>query len=122
MEISDVRIYLRNENKLKAFVTVTIGKALVVHNMKVIQGLKGLLLCMPSRKGPDGKFRDVVHPITNDFRHELEQSVFRVYEEEVNKLSDGIAPKPSQAEPHEPQVALPSEGEHHEPRVVSGGQ
>ncbi|MBI4063103.1 MAG: septation protein SpoVG family protein [Elusimicrobia bacterium] len=90
MEISDVRVYLRNENKLKAFVTVTFNKVLVVHNMKIIQGQKGLLLCMPSRKGPDGKFRDVVHPITNDFRHALEQKVFGAYEDEVKKLSQGM--------------------------------
>ncbi|MBI2070446.1 MAG: septation protein SpoVG family protein [Elusimicrobia bacterium] len=93
MEISDVRVYLRNENKLKAFVTITLGKVLVVHNMKVIQGQKGLILCMPSRKGPDGKFRDVVHPITNEFRRELENKVFATYEEEVKKLSQGIHPK-----------------------------
>ncbi|MBI4370055.1 MAG: septation protein SpoVG family protein [Elusimicrobia bacterium] len=85
MEITDVRVYLRNENKLKAFATVTLGSVLVVHNMKVIQAPKGLILCMPNRKGPDGAFRDVVHPITNEFRHELEQRVFAVYDEELKK-------------------------------------
>lgn len=100
MEINDIRIYLRNENKLKAFVTVTLAKVLVVHNMKIVQGQKGLILCMPSRKGPDGKFRDIVHPITNEFRGELEKKIFSAYEEEVKKLSSTVIPQ-VQAEPQE---------------------
>ncbi len=86
MQVTEVRIYLRNEKKLKAFVTTTLDSALVIHNMKVIQGHKGLILCMPSRKGPDEKYRDVVHPINNDFRAEIEKKVFAAYEEEVKKI------------------------------------
>lgn len=90
MRVTEVRVYLRNETKLKAFVTVTLEDALVIHNMKIIHGQRGLLLCMPSRKGPDEKYRDVVHPINNQFRHEIEQNVFAAYEEEVKKLSQSL--------------------------------
>ncbi len=105
MEIDDIRVYVRNENKLKAFVTVTMDKVLVVHNMKIVQGQRGLILCMPSRKGPDGKFRDIVHPITNDFRAELEKRIFTVYEEEIKKLSATVAqaPEPALSPELEPQ-------------------
>lgn len=91
MQVTEVRVYLRNERKLKAFVTVTLDNCLVIHNMKVIQGQKGLILCMPSRKGPDDTFRDVVHPITNEFRADLEKSVFAAYEEEVKKLTQTLS-------------------------------
>lgn len=103
MQVTEVRVYLRNEMKLKAFVTVTLGHCLVIHNMKVIQGQKGLILCMPSRKGPDGTFRDVVHPITNEFRADLEKGVFAAYEEEVKKLTQTLP-----ANQPEPTVAVAS--------------
>ncbi|MFC1521068.1 SpoVG family protein [Elusimicrobiota bacterium] len=90
MEPTEIRIHLRNEKKLKAFVTVTLDNAFVIHNMKVIEGQKGLILCMPSRKGPDGQFRDVAHPISNEFRSLLEKKVFEAYEKEVKNLSDSV--------------------------------
>ena len=95
MQITEVRVYIRSEQKLKAFVTVTLENKLVIHNMKIVQGAKNLILCMPSRKGPDGKFRDVVHPITNDLRHEFEQKIFAAYEKEINKLSQDLKGQPS---------------------------
>ncbi len=85
MEITEVRVHLRNEDKLKAFVTVTFERVFVVRNMKVIEGEKGLILCMPSRKMPDGSFKDVAHPISAEFRSLLEQKVFACYEDEVRK-------------------------------------
>lgn len=91
MNITEIRVYLRNEQKLKAFVTVTFDNSLVVHNMKIVEGQKGLILCMPSRKGPDEKFRDVVHPINNEFRGTLEEKVFEAYKSEVDKLSATVA-------------------------------
>lgn len=83
MEITEVRVHLRNEDKLKAFATVTFDHCFVVRNMKVIESDKGLILCMPSRKMPDGAFKDVAHPITVEFRAELERAVFACYEAEV---------------------------------------
>ena len=85
MEITEVRIHLRNEDRLKAFATVTFDGAFVVHNMKVVNGNKGLIVCMPSRKIKDGSYKDIAHPITNDFRHSLEQVILKTYNEELAK-------------------------------------
>ena len=89
MEITEVRVHLRSEDKLKAFVTVTFDHSFVVRNMKVIVGEKGLILCMPSRKMPDGSFKDVAHPISAEFRTLLEKKVFACYEEERRKTTAG---------------------------------
>ena len=85
MEITEVRIHLRNEDRLRAFATVTFDGVFVVHNMKVVNGNNGLIVCMPSRKIKDGSYKDIAHPINNDFRHRLEQVVLRTYNEELAK-------------------------------------
>ncbi len=87
MEITEVRVHLRSEDKLKAFATVTFDGCFVVRNMKVIEGGEGLILCMPSRKMPDGTFKDVAHPISAEFRSILEKKVFACYEEERRKAA-----------------------------------
>ena len=89
MEITEVRIHLRNEDRLKAFATVTFDHCFVVRNMKVISSEKGLILCMPSRKMSDGSFKDVAHPITVEFRSLLEEKVFACYEQERRKVVAG---------------------------------
>jgi stage V sporulation protein G len=82
MEITEIRVHLRSEDKLKAFVTVTFDHCFVVRNMKVVEGNKGLILCMPSRKLSNGEYKDVAHPICADFRKLLEDRVFSAYQEE----------------------------------------
>lgn len=89
MEITEIRVYLRTEDKLRAFVTVTFDRCFVVRNLKVIDSDKGLILCMPSRKMPDGSFKDVAHPITVEFRANLEKKVFACYEREVLQAAAG---------------------------------
>ena len=89
MEITEVRIHLRNEDRLKAFATVTFDGVFVVHNMKVVSGNNGLIVCMPSRKIKDGSYKDIAHPISNDFRHTLEQEILKAYNEELAK---GVVP------------------------------
>ena len=88
MEISEIRVTLRQEDKLKAFVTVTFDKCFAVRNMKIVDGEKGVMLCMPSRKLPDGTFKDVAHPIHVEFRAYLEKHIFAAYEEEVKKSAN----------------------------------
>jgi stage V sporulation protein G len=75
MEITEISIRLRNENKLKAFVNVTFDNVFAVKGLKIILSKKGLLLCMPSRKSEDGTQRDIAHPITKEFRTKLEEEV-----------------------------------------------
>lgn len=89
MEITEVRIHLRPESKLKAFATITFDNTFVVHNVKIISGKKGLVVSMPSRKVKDGSYKDVAHPINNEFRSKLEKAVLDAYnkalEEQGNK-------------------------------------
>ncbi len=85
MEITDVRIHLRPEAKLKAFATITFDNTFVVHNVKIVNGKKGLVVSMPSRKVKDGSFKDIAHPITNEFRGKLEKAVLDAYNKAVNE-------------------------------------
>jgi stage V sporulation protein G len=92
LEITEIRVTLRNEDKLKAFVTVTFDKCFAVRNMKIVQGEKGPMLCMPSRKLPDGTFKDVAHPINAEFRAYLEKQIFASYEAESRKAQASPVP------------------------------
>jgi len=93
LEITEIRVHLRNEDKLKAFATVTFDDSFVVRNMKIIEGAKGLILCMPSRKMPDGTYKDVAHPVNVNFRKLLEDRVMACYREELKKSRGGPTPK-----------------------------
>ena len=79
MEITEVNINIREEDRLKAFVNITFDDVFVVRGLKVIQGNKGLFVCMPSRKLDDGSHRDIAHPISNDFRRNIESRVLNEY-------------------------------------------
>jgi len=92
MDITEVRIHLRNEARLKAFATVTFDNAFVVHNMKVVNGNNGLIVCMPSRKIKDGTYKDIAHPINNEFRGKLEQLILKEYETENAKAGPMATP------------------------------
>jgi len=81
MEITDIHIRkLSNEGKLRAYVTVTFDHCFVVHNVKIIDGANGVFIAMPSRKTRKGDFRDVVHPITMEFRNALQEKILQVYD------------------------------------------
>ncbi len=79
MRITEININLRDEEKLKAFVNITFDDVFVVRGLKVIEGGQGLFVCMPSRKLPDGTFKDIAHPISNDFRNDIEAQILAVY-------------------------------------------
>lgn len=93
MKITEIRILLRNEERLKAFASVTFDDSFVVRNMKLIQGNKGIFLCMPSRKVGNGQsgitHKDIVHPINKEFRQYLETEILKAYEEEIKKNPSG---------------------------------
>ena len=78
------------EDRLKAFASVTFDDSFVVRNMKVVEGTKGVFLCMPSRKLPDGTHKDMVHPINQDFREYLEANVLQAYEQELKNNPIGV--------------------------------
>jgi len=79
LEITEVNINLRDEEKLKAFVNITFDDVFVVRGLKVIAGKNGLFVCMPSRKLEDGTYKDIAHPICNEFRQQLEEHVLSEY-------------------------------------------
>ncbi|MCK4321232.1 septation regulator SpoVG [candidate division WOR-3 bacterium] len=79
MDITEVRVTLREEPRLKAFVNVTFDNDFVVRGMKVIEGKNGLFVAMPSRRSKDGTFRDIAHPINNEMRKRLEDIVLEEY-------------------------------------------
>jgi stage V sporulation protein G len=80
MRITEINIKLREEPKLKAFVNVTFENVFSVKGLKIINSKKGLLLCMPSRRVEDGTQRDIAHPISKEFRTQLESEVLAEYE------------------------------------------
>ena len=84
MQITDVRISkVEKEGKMKAVVSITIDEEFVVHDIKVIDGEKGLFIAMPSRKAADGEYRDIAHPINSDTRNKIQQIILEKYESEV---------------------------------------
>lgn len=84
MQITDVRIRkVEKEGKMKAVVSITIDEEFVVHDIKVIDGEKGLFIAMPSRKATDGEYRDIAHPINSDTRNKIQQIILEKYESEV---------------------------------------
>jgi len=91
MQITEIRIHLRNEERLLAFATVTFDSCFVVRNMKVVKGNSRPIICMPSRKMPDGTYKDMVHPITNEFRRYVEEKVIRAYNEELEKAKISLS-------------------------------
>lgn len=97
MQITEIKVHLTNEERLKAFVSVTFDNCFAVRNMKVIEGKTGLILCMPSRKTADDEYKDLAHPITQEFRSYLETNILQAYHEEVAAQTHGISPEPAQA-------------------------
>jgi stage V sporulation protein G len=83
MEITEVRLTLRHEERLKAFVSITFDNAFVVRGLKVIEGNTGLFVAMPSRRRKDGEFRDIAHPINNETREMIEQAVINEYNRQL---------------------------------------
>lgn len=84
MQITDVRIRkVEKEGKMKAVVSITIDEEFVVHDIKVIEGEKGLFIAMPSRKAVDGEYRDIAHPINSDTRDRIQNLILSKYQEAV---------------------------------------
>ena len=84
MQITDVRIRkVEKEGKMKAIVSITIDEEFVVHDIKVIEGEKGLFIAMPSRKASDGEYRDKAHPINSKTRDDIQTLILNRYKEEI---------------------------------------
>jgi stage V sporulation protein G len=90
MQITDVRIRkITTEGKMKAIVSVTLDNEFVVHDIKVIDGQNGLFIAMPSRKTPDGEFKDIAHPINTSTREKIQAAILSEYEKVMSEEAKG---------------------------------
>ncbi len=85
MEITEVRITLKDEAKLKAFASITFDDCFVLRGLKVISGSQGYFVSMPSRRTRLGTFQDIAHPITNEMRKKIENTILDAFESELNR-------------------------------------
>lgn len=96
MEITDVRVRkVAKEGKMKAIVSITFDNEFVVHDIKVIEGEKGLFIAMPSRKALDGEFRDIAHPINSETRDKLQAVILEKFET-IMLADDAAISEPSE--------------------------
>ena len=89
MEITEVRVFPVNEERLKAYVTITLDGCFVVRDLKVINGNTGLFVAMPAKRRKDGTFKDIAHPLNSETRERMEKTILAEYDRE---LSHGAAP------------------------------
>lgn len=85
-----MKIFLVDEERLKAYVSITIDDVFVVRDLKIIQGHSGLFVAMPSKKRKDGQFRDIAHPLNQDTRSEIENAVFDAFEKELTAMGQSL--------------------------------
>jgi stage V sporulation protein G len=85
MEITEIKVFPVNEEKLKAYVTIILDNCFVVRDLKVINGNTGLFVAMPSKKRKDGAFKDIAHPLNNETREMMENKILAAYEAELKK-------------------------------------
>ncbi|MCI5848297.1 MAG: septation regulator SpoVG [Lachnospiraceae bacterium] len=86
MQITDVRVRMKgNDSKMKAIASITIDDVFVIHDIKVIDGEKGMFIAMPSRKAGDGEYKDIAHPINSETRNSIQKIILEKYEEELEK-------------------------------------
>jgi stage V sporulation protein G len=86
MDITDVKIFPVDEEKLKAYVTITLDACFVVRDLKVIQGSAGLFVAMPAKKRKDGTYKDIAHPLNTDMRARMERVILDSYERSTARL------------------------------------
>lgn len=86
MQITDVRVRkVAKEGKMKAVVSITLDDEFVVHDIKVIEGEKGMFIAMPSRKASDGEYRDIAHPINSETRNMIQQLILDAYDKSLTE-------------------------------------
>ena len=91
MQITDVRVRkVAKEGKLKAVVSITFDDEFVIHDIKVIEGEKGLFIAMPSKKSADGEYRDIAHPISSATREKIQRTIFDKYEEVLQEEAEAL--------------------------------
>ncbi len=85
MDITEIKVFSVNEEKLKAYITVVLDNCFVVRDLKVISGTGGLFVAMPSKRRKDGTFKDIAHPLNQDTRAAMEKQILDAYIAEIKK-------------------------------------
>ncbi|PTF46011.1 stage V sporulation protein G [Staphylococcus cohnii] len=89
MKVTDVRLRkIQTDGRMKALVSITLDESFVVHDLRVIEGNSGLFVAMPSKRTPDGEFRDIAHPINSEMRQEIQDAVMKAYDETDEVIPD----------------------------------
>ncbi|MBL7566097.1 septation regulator SpoVG [Staphylococcus saccharolyticus] len=89
MKVTDVRLRkIQTHGRMKALVSITLDEAFVIHDLRVIEGNSGLFVAMPSKRTPDGEFRDIAHPINSVMRQEIQDTVMKVYDKTDEVIPD----------------------------------
>ena len=89
MKITDVRVRkVAKEGKMKAVVSITIDEEFVIHDIKIIEGEKGMFIAMPSRKAVDGEYRDIAHPINSATRDHIQKLILDAYEKALEETDE----------------------------------
>lgn len=97
MQITEVKVFPVNEDKLKAYITIVLDNCFVIRDLKVISGSTGLFVAMPSKRRKDGMFKDIAHPLNQSTRADLEKRVLDAYIEEMRRTG-GQSQSAEQAE------------------------
>jgi stage V sporulation protein G len=106
MEITEVKVFPIQEEKLKAFVSIVFDQCFMVNDIKIIQGREGLFISMPSRKKKNGEFKDVAHPLNNETRRMIEEKVLGEYHRVLAERGDEPAVSMSAGEESEVRESL----------------
>jgi len=92
MDITDVRVFPVDEDKLKAYVTITLDNCFVIRDLKVIHGNTGLFIAMPAKRRKDGTYKDIAHPLNADTRDRMEQIILLEYERQLKRNGGHVPP------------------------------
>ena len=90
MKVTEVKVFPVNEERLKAYVTITLDDCFVVRDLKIIKGNEGLFVAMPSKKRKDGQFKDIAHPLDQNTRKQMEDAIFEEFEKQVKSMGDSL--------------------------------
>ena len=90
LKVTEVNVFPVNEERLKAYVSITFNDSFVIRDLKIIKGNSGLFVAMPSKKSKDGKFRDIAHTLNQETRDEIEKAIFDAYENAVKNMGASL--------------------------------
>jgi stage V sporulation protein G len=96
MEITEIKVFPVDEEKLKAYITIVLDNCFVVRDLKIISGTSGLFVAMPSKRRKDGSYKDIAHPLNQNTRAVMEKKILDAYLAELNKDGGAPPPKPAQ--------------------------